>query len=286
MFYVILILVIILIGYIFLRKKLKKLRLDNLVMVNGGVKTGKTTLQVYLAIKTWKQNHKHYRRKKFFYKLFNKKKLSSLEEPLLYSNIPLKKVPYVPLTLNLILRKERFNYKSVCLISETSLLIDSMSYKDVNVNERVTLFVKLFGHETRGGSCFMETQAINDNHYAIKRSISKYIFIHSLTKCIPFFLVFRVRELMYCEDVSTNTFNSDIEDDMKLLIVPKSVWKKFDCYCYSYFTDSLPINNKTKKLMCDDSLKAKNIISFKNWLSLNMKLNESEVKENGKQVNK
>jgi len=243
-------------------------------MCNGGVKTGKTSLTVYLAIKKYKQNHRHWWIKTHIFQQKN------VEEPLLYSNIPLN-MKYVPLTTDIIERKKRMNYKSVVILSESSLVIDSMCYKDDLLNEKVMLFIKLFGHETHGGSMFIETQAINDNHFAIKRCLNKYVWIHSLIKWIPFVLVFRVRELLYSEDMSTNAFNEDIEDTTKILIISKSVWKKFDCYCYSKFTDGLDIE-QTEIDNTDGNLKAEEIISFRKYKTLKVK--GVDKNENSKKV--
>lgn len=246
--------------------KWKRLKLDAVTMINGGVKCGKTTLAVALAIKKHKKNHFIYRVKKWFINTFKLKK--EIEEPLLYSNIPLN-YPYVPLTTEIIDRTKRCNYKSVVLISEMSLVIDSMSYENPLINEQVTLFIKLFGHSTRGGSAFLETQALGDNHYAIKRCIGRYFWIHSLNKYIPFFLVYRVREMAYQEGTGTNvmnTFNEDVEDSLKLVIIPKSVWKLFDTYCYSYFTDNL--ERVTEQVKKPESLKVKQVVSFKEYYTL------------------
>ena len=49
-----------------------------------------------------------------------------------------------------------------------------------------------------------------------------------------------VREMFYSEDNSSvNVFNEDVEKTLLRIIVPKSIWKKFDAYCYSKLTDNL-----------------------------------------------
>ena len=116
-------------------------------LTTGGVKSGKSTFSVYLAISTYKRIHRRWKVRKVFQTLFNK---PIDEEPLLYSNIPLS-VPYVPITLDLLQRKVRPRYGSVAYVNEASLLCDQMLFKDDELNERLTLFNKLFGHETCGG---------------------------------------------------------------------------------------------------------------------------------------
>lgn len=257
------ILVLIILAFILFKiaKHLKVLKLDNVVLINGGVKSGKTTLAVALALREYRKTYIIW----FIKHLFKK----DIEKPLLYSNIPLR-CKYCPLTKDLIERKKRFNYKSIVIMSESSLVIDSMSFRDGLINEEVSLFIKLFGHSTRGGKLFIETQALNDNHYAVKRGISRYVWIHSLVKSIPFFLVYRVREMAYTEngDGVTNVFNEDTEDTIKLLFISKRVWKKFDCYCYSYLTDNLEVVNNEIDNTFNKDLKAKKIVSFKDYKTI------------------
>lgn len=264
----------------FVAFKVKRLKLDCVSLITGGVKTGKTTLSVHLAIKKWKSNHRKWWLKRY---LLNRK---NEEEPLLYSNIPLT-IEYVPVTQEMLERKQRLNYKSVMYLCETSLIADSMSFKDELLNERLSLFIKLYGHETRGGSLFLDTQAVSDNHYAVKRCISRNLYIYHLTKWIPFFLVFKVRELYYSEDNSTiNVVEEDLEDSMKLVICSKRVWKKFDCYAYSVFTDDCPRDCEIEPYNPQRNLKVNGLVTFKKYKTLKIPSNslnlarKEENKEN------
>ena len=233
-------------------------------LTTGGVKSGKSTFSVYLAISTYKRIHRRWKVRKVFQTLFNK---PLDEEPLLYSNIPLS-VPYVPITLELLQRKVRPRYGSVAYVNEASLLCDQMLFKDDELNERLTLFNKLFGHETCGGYLVYDTQCIGDVHYAVKRSLSNYFYVHHLEKRIPFFLVAKVREERYSDDKGTitNTYSEDVEENLKTVIIPKSVWKKFDAYCFSVLTDSLPVSDCVLKGTTD--LKAHDIVSFRRFKTI------------------
>ena len=242
----------------------------NMTLVTGGVKTGKSTFSVRLAYKTWKKQCMKVRFQNFALAVLKKLKIKKFQKvdykpmPLIYSNIPLK-LPYVPLTQELIERQERFVYGSVIYVCESSLLADSMCFKDEFVNEQLLLLNKLIGHETKGGYIFYDTQAIGDNHFSIKRCLSTYFYIHH-TKKIPFFLLMYVRELKYSDDnTAVNTFTEDVEESLKLVIVPKSTWKHFDCYCYSALTDHLPVADKVVRT---NDLKARNIVSFRKFRNL------------------
>ena len=86
---------------------------------------------------------------------------------------------------------------------------------------------------------------------------------------IPFFCLAWVRELKFSEDNSAvNTFETDVEDSLMLVIIPKKVWKLFDCYCYSVLTDHLPVVDKTVQVEKFGDKKARKIISFRKYQSI------------------
>ena len=132
-----------------------------MVLVTGGVKTGKTTLSVRLVYKTWKKQVFKVRIQNALitvFKFLKFKKFKDMEKkplPLIYSNIPID-IPYVPLTEKLIKREERFVYGSVIYVCESSLLADSMSFKDEYVNEQLLMLNKLIGHDLWGGAVCCE----------------------------------------------------------------------------------------------------------------------------------
>lgn len=267
---IILILIGVLILFFVFRRLFKIPKMGNMILITGGIKTGKSMLGVHLTLRLYKKQHRKWKIKCFLIKLFKRLKFKKYiekqlpEEPLIYSNIPLA-VPYVPLTDAIIRRQVRVNYNSVFYICEASLVADSMTFKDALLNEQMLLFNKLFAHETKGGYLIYDTQSISDNHYAVKRCLSTYLYIHHTIK-LPFFCVMYVRELKYDEDgQNMNTFESDVEDSLKRIIVSKRVWKKYDCYCYSVLTDDL---EKASEVVETDSLKADNIISFKKYKTL------------------
>ncbi len=248
-------LVIFLIRWILSKFKVPKI--GAMALVSGGVKCGKSTLSVAIVISEYKKRTRRIKFKNFFRKMFGK----PLQElPLIYSNVPLG-VPYVELTNDLLLRKKRFVYGSVIYCCEASLVADSQLFKDMELNERLLLFNKLIGHETKGGCVIYDTQCIGDCHYSIKRCLSEYIYVHHLTKWIPFFLLAHVQECRYSDDKSTiNVNDDDVENKLRRVIIPKSTWKKFDCYCYSSLTDNLPVE---KNVITVGDLKARKILSFK-----------------------
>lgn len=273
MIYVIIIAAIILL--ILFNKIIKIPKFGNMVLITGGVKTGKSTMSVWLAYrqyrrqlrKWWIHNHIIYYMLKWL--PFKKcKNIKQKEKPLFYSNVPVATKNYSPLTHKLIQREERFRYGSVIYVNESSLMADSQCIKDSLVNEQMLLLNKLIAHETKGGYLFYDTQSISDNHYAVKRCLSTYFYIHHKI-VIPFFYIAFVRELKFSEEsAEVNTFDDDVEKTLQMVIIPKKVWKMFDCYCYSILTDNLPVSDKIIEYKKGGDLKARKIITFRKYKSL------------------
>lgn len=265
MFKYLLYFILICIALVFIHKflnKFKVAKIGSLCLINGGVKCGKSTLSVSIVRSEYKRRVRSVKFANFFRKIF-KKPLKEL--PLLYSNVPLA-MPYVPLTDDLLLRKKRFVYGSVIYVQEASLVADSQMIRDMDINQRLLLFNKLIGHETKGGVIVYDTQCINDLHYSIKRCLSNYIYVHHLVKWIPFILIAYVEENRYSDDNSVvNVQDKDVEEKLKKVIISKRTWKYFDCYCYSVLTDDLPVEKTVvnNNLQTQD-LKAKKILSFRN----------------------
>lgn len=261
--------------------KFKFPKVGCVALITGGVKSGKSTFAVGLAIQRYKAIQLSWKIRSWFCRLLHKEER---EEPLLYSNIPLS-VPYVPLTKDLLLRKKRFRYGSVVYVNEASLVADSMLGSSSNgsktdtelVAERLMFFNKLFGHETYGGYLIYDTQCVVDLHYSIRRCISEYFYIHHLQKKVPFLLIASVREERHSEDSGVvNTYTEDVEQSLQRVLIPKSVWKKFDAYCFSYLTDDLPVEDSV--IVGDkNDLKAREIVSFRNFKTVDVKKEFREV---------
>lgn len=252
---IVLILIILVVLFIVVKfvRKFKSPAIGSLCLINGGVKTGKTTYAVNLAVREYKARYRRYK----VQSLFN----SKIEEPCLYSNIPLSGVKHVLIVPELLTRDFRFTYGSVILLSEFSLVADSQLIKDKVLNDKLLEFFKLIGHETKGGCVIADTQSISDVHYSLKRVLDRHLYIYKTVKFIPFFLLMYVREERYAEDGTiVNAYNDDIEESLVKVLVPKKVWKMFDTYCYSSLTDDLPIY---KEFNQSKVLKVKNIVSFR-----------------------
>lgn len=258
----------------YIRKHFKVPMFGSLCVTTGGLKSGKSTYSLALARKTYKRNLRVVKVRnavKCWLNKWFKRNFEMEEEPLFYSTIPVA-FPHVRLTLDLILRKKRFAYKSVVWIDEATLLADSQLYKDIVLNSALLEFCKLFGHETKGGVCFFTSHCISELHIAMRRVSSEYFYVHSLFKWLPFFLVATVREERYTEDGSTvNVYDDDVPEKLRRVLIPKKTWKLFDCYCYSILTDDLSIENKVVDKV---SLKCDKVVSFSPYHAFEKKTNK------------
>lgn len=268
----------------------KLFKVKNIVFVDGALGTGKTFLSVALAVRLWKKRVRVYKLKKWFFNAFRNfnrsyfdPKLKKLELPRLYSNIRLRNVPFVKLTRELLFRQSRFAYGSVVLIDEFSLMADQFCYKDREMSERLSLFFKLFRHETLGGYCVINSQSTSDLHYSLKYVLSDYLYIHHCNRHWPFVTSLKVQELIYCGDQSgsnvVNVRSKDIEETCKTLLVLKKYYKYYDSYCYSIFTDACPVYRVEQTLGKGDSLKDVDLVSFKNFMFLYENVKRDKKKE-------
>lgn len=263
--------IIVVVAWIYISRNFKMPKIGAMTAVTGAVKSGKSTFSFALAYKQYRRNLRGVKFRNFVRKKILRR--DDLEEiPLFYSTIPLA-CEHVLLTKELLLRENRFAYKSVIWVDEASLLADSQYCKDANINDRLLMFNKLIAHETKGGLIVYNTQSIADLHYSVKRCLCSVFHVHQTFKWLPFFLVCTVREERYSEDSSVvTTYQEDLEESMKRVIIPKKVWKMFDCHTFSIHTDHLPVHKKKQK--CVD-LKARKLLSFNPRHELEVK-NENE----------
>lgn len=246
------------------RKKFKSIVVPCVCMATGAPKSGKDLLQADLAAHAYKVNY--YVWKLIRCPLCKLMKKPIPEMPLFYVNQPFSfgnlhsnkrhkldvNIRYI--TKELLLRQERPSYKSIVWISELTLVADNMmtvtigksleEKKDIEITvTKMTMFCKLFGHMTHGGKLFCNTQNLLDSAYPFKRVCSSFLFNQKMKK-FPFFNVIYVREMISKDNDAVNNVSSDADNDMKIYLVPKSVYKHYDMYFLSYLTDNLPISDK------------------------------------------
>lgn len=281
--------------------KHKRIKSNCVCFISGAPKTGKSLLAVYLCYRKYRLARFKWCIENFFKHTLLKG--DEIEEPFLYSNIPLdlagkngelsdntrvlkKRSWYKPLTKEHITRKVRINRGSVVYLGEFSLVANSRLGQTNGLkngvdydllNEQLLLFTKLFGHEVKGGYMVIDSQTISDCHYAIKRVLSEYVYIHHNVN-LPIHKILFVKECHYSDDSSTQqNFTEDIEEGLKWLLIPKrKYYKMYDYRCYSNLTDYLPTCNIAADIK---TLKANDIISYTTYRTIKKGVKENE-KEN------
>lgn len=249
-------------------KYFKVPKMKNVIFVDGSLGTGKSALTVCLAIRMYKRQVRHHKFRLFMSHIPLLKKWQNDEMPLLYSNIKLRNIDYVPLTKDLLVRKNvRYAYKSVVILDEFSLIADQNMYgkKFEEVTERMSEFFKLFRHQTKGGYMFINSQSTSDLNFTLKSVLSDYFYIHSKSsRFVPFIQVLKVQECRYSRDNSSLQVNiDDVEDNLKIMVMLKKWFKYYDTYCHSIFTDMLPVYSDVRRNLKGDSLKTENLVTYK-----------------------
>lgn len=257
---------LIVLGILFIWFKFFKVpKFGNLILVTGGVKSGKTLLSLHLARKRYKMVLLKTKIANFFRKLFKK---PLIDLPLFYSSIPVG-FDYVPIDKDILTLKKRVVWNSVMFVDEASLFADSQLIKDMFVNNGLLLFNKLCAHF--GLSCLVyNTQCISDVHYSIKRSLSNYFYVHHSRKCLILpFVVMYVQEYRYSDDGSVISVsgNKDLEETLKRVIVPKKIFKLYDSRCYRKIIQDLQPSYKVIKMSKNSNLTCDEIISFRSEFS-------------------
>ncbi len=272
-FIIILLIVLLIAFFIWFYFKHININFNTICMVTGAPKTGKSLLSIYLCKQALTKARIKWYIQKIFSIIFRKK--FTKDKPQLYSNIPLNiKGGYIPLTKDMLLRKEKIIDSSVMYLGEFSLIANSRIGQKYGVknnidydtlNEELLLFTKLCGHQFNG-KVIIDSQCISDVHYSIKRVLSNYFYIHH-SKNLPFFKLLFIQELRYSDDNSTLNVNDvDKENNLRWFLIPKrKYYKMYDYRCYSLFTDNLISDSKP---IIPSNLKANDIVSFSEYKTL------------------
>lgn len=271
-------LIVAIIIIVLIKKHFKSLKIPCVYLITGSPKTGKSAVSVFIIITRWLKNVVRWCFRWPFLKIF-RRKIPPM--PLIYTNIPLV-IRHQPLTLDIVKMEVRIPEKSVVLIDEASLFADSLLYKDDEINKALVKFNKLFGHFSHGGTLVYNSQNITDLHFSIKRSAGRYLYIYDTQK-YPFISVSTCREMVYSEDNgAVNNMGQDIELSMRKIFFSNFIYKFYDCFCYSCFTDGLAYkNDNIQKFNRKRDLKAHTIISFNEYFS-NLGGSKEDEKNNDK----
>lgn len=259
----ILICIVVLVVGLIVASRAKKLRYGNLVLVTGGVKTGKTQLSVALAVKQYKKQLAKWRKK---CRRARARYEPIPEKPLLYSNMPIGKVGdgYAPLTIDLVTLQKRFRWGSVVYYNEASLIAGSKDIKDEELNDHLLKFFKLCAHFTMGGYVFLDTQSPADCHYTVKRSLSTaYDIWYRVT--LPFVSLIWLREMKIVDGEGSVAIDTQIDPQDGVMdggkkryfrLISNRWWKYYDQYAYSAQVEDLPVGDDVVIVEKDKKVRA------------------------------
>ena len=263
-FIVICVLAIILL--VFIRRKLKRLVLPNVFLVDGAPKTGKSALSLYLIRVRYVKNVIMWHIGKPIWYLRYHDFASYPLKPMFYSNIPVG-FSHNPLSKEIIYLEVQVPPKSCFFIDEASLFADSQLIQDKDLNMKLTIFCKTFGHVTRGGSMAINTQVVTDLHYSFKRILGRYLYIYQTTK-LPLLSICQCREMVYSDDSTiVNDVNEDAELSMRKLVFFNFIYKMYDCFCYYNLVKNKPVQVDYNFKINRKDLSAYELISFNEKLT-------------------
>lgn len=283
-FNIITILIFVIIGIVLLvviRKKLKMLVLPCVTFVSGAPKTGKTALSLYLARKKYVGNLIKWHLGKPIFWLFKHSLKDYPLKPMFYSNIPVSFL-HNPITADIIFMRHKVPKKSVFFFDEASLLADSQLFKDGKLNMDLLMFFKTIGHTTYGGACFLNSQVIGDCHYAIKRVLGSYLYIHH-TATFPLISICKVREMVFSDDGQVgNQVTEDLDLSMRNVLILNRVFKWYDKFGLSTLVDDKPYEVDYNFKFDKKQLKVYYVVSFNPKMApVNEHLKHAYFDENG-----
>lgn len=259
--YVIVALVILYIVYRIIKPYI--LNYDTTLLFCGGLGSGKTLNSVKMSLKLLKKNRLKVKLLNFKNKirhLFFKVPLLTYEEPILYSNIPIrikKDLFSTPLTTDILTLKSRIREYSVVLIDELPLVVNQFNWNIPEVQGQLNEFIALFRHYV-GGYLIVNGQSESEIVKQVRSKLNSYFWCFDFQKFLFFF--YRVRILHSQVNENEVSISSDfIEEHTKWTY--GLLTRSYDSRAYSnrYKNINLiaPINQYSS-----DTLKTNKLMSF------------------------
>ena len=189
------------------------MRYDTTILFCGGLGSGKSLNSVKQVLILYKKNHNIWLVKKYmnsFLNLFRKKNNKRQfieEEPLIYSNIPIKiKKGLVSnqLTKEHLILKERINQKSIVFIDELPTLVNQFNWNLNDVRYNLNEFITFFRHYI-GGYLVVNGQAESEIVKQVRVKLNSYYWCFDFKKFLCFYRVKILHSMITENDVSIST---------------------------------------------------------------------------------
>lgn len=237
MLYLIILLVLfVIVMIIIIRQYLGSYRIgdENIVLFSGAPGTNKTYLCVKYAIRRYNKQVFKYKLKKFKNKLFFWQKSEELEEPRLYSNIPIKlsKSEWsYKLDKEHLLLVKKINKGSVIVLDEIGEVADQYSYNNVLVQVNFQELIRFVRHYGQEWYIYTTDQAIENVVVQVRRRLALNLILYKLRK-----YPFRFFKVLLKEEIINSPAMSLVPNEKVYYVFGRyrKVKKKYyDTYCYS-----------------------------------------------------
>lgn len=246
--------IILLVGlYLFVKvySKLYFLKVDHTMMFTGAPGTGKTNEMIRMALKL----HRKMLKKVKWHNRFHKEKW---EEPLLYSNIPIRinrSTWSTKLKKEHLLLTERQTKKAVTVITEIGKIASQYDWNNLNVQDNLNDYISLYRHYTLGGYFLCDDQSSDNVAVNIRRRLGTVINMLHFHKFWKIYWV-KMRNITISEDIKT-VENDSAETNMRTRIgIFPLFMRQYDTYSFSERYNTVPhgsldlyLKYKTKLIM-------------------------------------
>lgn len=255
-------------------KKFYFISVDNTLMLSGAPGTGKTNEGVKWALKLWRHNRRKVRIHNFKARIL---KRPQLEEPRLYSSVPIrigryKRRRYNEIIKSLIneemglsekylrqhisrnkfcfklkpehlLEQERLNLRSVIFITELGKIASQYHWSNENVQEHLDDFISMWRQYGKGGYVVVDDQSSDNVVVQIRRRLGTVINMLHFRKFWKFYWV-KMRNITISEDIKTIEEDS-AEDNMRWRLSMFPLFhRNYDTYAFSERYNSVPRGNE------------------------------------------
>lgn len=207
---------------------------ENIVLFSGAPGTNKTYLCIKYAIRRYNKQMFKYRLKKLKNKLFFWRKKEQLEEPRLYSNIPVrinKKEWSYKLDKEHLLLVKKINKGSVIVLDEIGEVADQYSYNNVLVQVNFQEMIRFVRHYGQEWFIYTTDQAIENVVVQVRRRLALNLILYKLRK-----YPFRFFKVLLKEEIINSPAMSLTPSEKVYYIFGRYRRQKkkfYDTYCYS-----------------------------------------------------
>lgn len=190
------------VGLVFLKKKLRKDKVNHEVLYFGETGSGKTLTGVKESLKRLKINRKRvikYNKslkwKNFFRRLFKKDELFVKHLPVIYSNFPINSPYNILINRDMLLLKERLIEDSIVILDEFGSMASQFEFNDDELRVNIAEFTGKFRHYVGENALLvLIDQSPERILKEVKYSLGEIYELQNFKKILFFYLI---RKIIY-----------------------------------------------------------------------------------------